>query len=449
MFMSKKKYASTIFFYICAWLAYFAMSWFIVSRDDDLVFKAGIERYGSFLGWVKFFSHNWGGRIIPQGILVLLLQVPEIWFHVINASMWLILLIYICRVFDFNRAWNRKAELLVLSFSIFAFIPANVLSGTAFWKCAAVLYLWGAAGTLATFYPFSCVMYGKRYSRFDIVFAFLACIYTSSFEQGAALMTAGAVVLLVYVSLKEKKIDIWLLLLTGTACVFTVLFYKLPGNAVRAKAEVLGQLPKFDMFSVPDRILLGIRYAVENSESQVTILYVMLAFLVFFSVFIFRKKDRFFKAAAWAVLAYFLFCWVIWEGRSIGGSDGNILEKIYLCVNVDTVSFSVSFKDAFLECFHIGMIALLGLMLMMAVPGNINPFIFVSFFGGLATMAVMGFSPTIYASAERPRFIGYFMLLCTVFGVLCDIKTAGGFIYLRKISGKVPDGKWVKKHAEN
>ena len=56
--MNKKKYAGTVAFYACAWFAYFAMSWFIVSRNDDFVFKAGIERYGSFIGWVNFFSHN-------------------------------------------------------------------------------------------------------------------------------------------------------------------------------------------------------------------------------------------------------------------------------------------------------------------------------------------------------------------------------------------------------
>lgn len=37
--MNKKKYAGTVAFYTCAWFVYFAMSWFIVSRNDDFVFK--------------------------------------------------------------------------------------------------------------------------------------------------------------------------------------------------------------------------------------------------------------------------------------------------------------------------------------------------------------------------------------------------------------------------
>lgn len=420
--MNKKKYAGTVAFYTCAWFVYFAMSWFIVSRNDDFVFKAGIERYGSFIGWVNFFSHNWGGRIIPQGILVLLLQTSEIWFHLLNASMWFILLLYICRVFDYEGMWNRKAEFLVLSFSIFAFIPVSVLAGSVFWKCANVLYLWGTAGMLVAIYPFVCIAKGNRYKRCDLVLAFIACIYTSSFEQGAIFMAAGIIVLLLYDLLKEKKIDRWLCLLAGVSCALTLLFYKMSGNEVRTKAEVLGSFPKFDMFSLPDKILLGIRYAVENSEAQVTVLYVIMVFIVFVSVFRNRRKDKFFKTIAWILIGYFIFCWVIWEGKSITGNDENILERIYLCINVDTVSFTFSFIDALLECIHIGMIALLGCMLVMIILGRVNPLTFISYFGGLATMAVMGFSPTIYASAERPRFIGYLMLLCTVFCCVCDLK---------------------------
>lgn len=439
--MNRKKYISMVAFYICVWLVYFIMSLFIVSRNDDFIFKAGIERYGSFAGWVNFFSNNWGGRVIPQGILVLLLQRSEFWFHFINASMWIVLLIYICRVFDYERTWNRKAELLILSFSIFTFIPGSVLAGSVFWKCANVLYLWGIAGMLVTIYPFVCIANGNSYKRHDFALAFIACVYTSSFEQGAVFMSAAVVVLLTYDLLKEKKVDLWLCLLAGTSCALTLFFYKMPGNAVRTKAEVLGSLPKFDMFSVPDKILLGIRYAVENSEAQVTVLYVIMAFIVFVSVFRIRREDKFFKTIAWILIGYFIFCWAICEGKSITGSDGNILEKIYLCINVDTVSFTFSFIDALLECIHIGMIVLLGYMLVIIVPGRVNPLTFISYYGGLATMAIMGFSPTIYASAERPRFIGYLMLVCTVFGSVCDLKRAGGITCMEKLFQESSGGK--------
>jgi len=81
--------------YAIVYLAFLILSCYMANYGDDFVFKAGIERYGSFFGWVNFFARMWGGRIVPQGILVLLLQLPEIVFHLFDAFAWVLLLIYI------------------------------------------------------------------------------------------------------------------------------------------------------------------------------------------------------------------------------------------------------------------------------------------------------------------------------------------------------------------
>lgn len=438
---NRRKCIVNVIFYVLVWLSYFSMSWFIDSRGDDFVFKAGIERYGTFMGWVKFFSHNWGGRVIPQGVLVCLLQVPEIWFHIFNASAWLLLIVYIGRVFDFAGVWNRKVEILLLSFSVFIVIPYGVLNGAVFWKCANVLYLWGTAGTLVVLYPFVCNINGKHYKKFDIILALIACVYTSSFEQAAVFMSAAAMVLFISDLLKNKKINGSLFTLTVLACILTIIFYKFPGNMVRTEAEVLGQFSKFDMFSIADKILLGIRYAVQNSESEVGILYVAMAFIVVVAVNKFRGEDKFFKVASYVILGYFLLCWNVWTSRSITGSDRNILAQIYLCINVDTVSFSFTFLEAMWECIHIVMLAFLGGMLMLINPGRMNPLVFISYCGGLSTMVIMGFSPTIYASGQRPRFIGYLMLICTVFCTVCELNQKADDVHLISQSESGKEGE--------
>lgn len=416
--INKKLYIKDILFYLFVWIAYLFLSCFAYSRGDDFVFGAGIERYGSFIGWVKFFSTNWGGRIIPQGLLVILLQLPEIVFHLFDATMWVLLIKYVCKVFDYKGAFDRKIEFACFSVFVFLTIPAGVLNGTVFWKCANVLYLWGTAGALVMFYPFICVINEREYKKFDVVAAFVACIYTSSFEQAAVFMSAAAVVFLGYLIAKTKKVNLTLSVLTTISCVLTVVFYKLPGNTARKGIEVLCQLPKYDMFTTTDKILLGIKYAVERSETQVSILYFLLALVVFVSVRLFRKEDKLFLLAATGALAYFLVLWLYMTGKSIAGISFYLIDQVYLCVNVDTVSFSFSMWDFLLECLNIGMLTLLGIMLMLIRPGEINPIIFVSYFGGIATMAIMGFSPTVYASGDRPCFIGCLMLLCTL---LCAV----------------------------
>ena len=194
--MKKKTFGKNVIFVSITWLAFFFVSLFVVNRNDDFVFEAGIERYGSLWGWIKFFSNNWGGRVIPQGILVILLQLPDAFFNIINASMWVVLVVYICRVFDPLGVWNREFEIFAVSFLIFTVIPYAVLNEAVFWRCAIVLYHWGTACALIVFYPFICVMNGKKYNKYDIIASFLACIYASSFEQIAVFMSAACIIYL-------------------------------------------------------------------------------------------------------------------------------------------------------------------------------------------------------------------------------------------------------------
>ena len=80
-------------------------------------------------------------------------------------------------------------------------------------------------------------------------------------------------------------------------------------------------------------------------------------------------------------------------------------------VEINTIDFGVSRQTLIAEIINIGMIVLLGMDLAWFAD-TFDVLSFCLYFGGFATMWLMGFSPTIYASAERPRFIGYYCLLC-------------------------------------
>lgn len=80
-------------------------------------------------------------------------------------------------------------------------------------------------------------------------------------------------------------------------------------------------------------------------------------------------------------------------------------------VEINTIDFGVSMQTLFAEIINVGMLVLLGMDLAW-ISDVFDVLGFCLYFGGFATMWLMGFSPTIYASAERPRFIGYYCLLC-------------------------------------
>lgn len=392
--------------YAIVYLAFLILSCYMANYGDDFVFKAGIERYGSFFGWVNFFARMWGGRIVPQGILVLLLQLPEIVFHLFDAFAWVLLLIYIKKVFDADEMLPFWFVCCAVSIMIFVLIPISVLTGSVLWKCANVLYLWGSAGILIGIYPLIRQLNDRAVRKRDMVFSTIAIVYTSSFEQAAALLCGAYALLLFFVVLNKKNVrwSIVFLFVLSLAC--SLFFAMLPGNKVRYQAEVLGQIQNYDMYTFVDKVLWGIWYAISGVENDAMFLLLLLVVTLAFIMYKTRKPTDPVLIGLLTVLGYFILCTPNHIGISNGGSS-YFISDLFSLIQVDTTQFGISPLTGFRSIIHFMAYVYLGCCIMLIDPKRFRPVGFTFYFGALATMLVMGFSPTIYASKSRPRFICY------------------------------------------
>lgn len=397
--------------YLLLYILFFFLSCYMVSRADDFVFKAGIERYGSLLGWGRWFSQNWGGRIIPQGILVILLQFPPVVFHFFDAFAWMILVIYVKKVFDADGIFRKTFIYCLLPALIFLFIPTTVLNGTVFWKCANVCYLWGSAALLVAIYPLVKLIYDQKITVSDYIFSLIGVIYASSFEQSGALMCGVFFLMLLYSLIAKHSVKWQIVGLFIIAVICTFYFYTLPGNEVRSQIEVLGWFPNYDMYSMLDKVLLGLWYVINYIEADAMYIVLLLVGTVVFFMSQNRKRNDPIMIGAYIMLVYFVLCTINRIGLANSGTE-YALSKIFKLVPVDTMDFSFSLLRSISSVIHFLMYVYLGCCILIINPKRLEIIGFSFFFGGLATMWVMGFSPTIYASGARPRFLCYLFLLC-------------------------------------
>lgn len=151
----------------------------LIDKMDDSNFRDGIANFGNIFAWMKFWGENWSGRVIPQGILVLLLQLPDAGFHFCNAGMWAILLLYTWRNIDTSREIDWKIGIPATFLAIFVFIPVKVLDDSIFWKSANVVYLWGIAAVMVAIYPHIMLLKhrgGKNFRLYDRSSCMSICI---------------------------------------------------------------------------------------------------------------------------------------------------------------------------------------------------------------------------------------------------------------------------------
>jgi hypothetical protein len=442
----KQTTTKKILLFSILYLFFFLLSCYMVSRADDFVFQAGIQRYGSIAGWAKWFSQNWGGRIIPQGILVLLLQLPPLIFHLVDALVWVLLLVYVKKIFDVTGLFQEKIFFVLFPSLIFVLIPFSVLSGTVFWKCANVLYLWGSAALLIAIYPAAQLIHQRQVTRFDSIISLACVIYVSSFEQAGVLMCGVLFLFLLYALFIHHSVKWQMILLFVLAIAFTYFFCTLPGNSVRTHIEVLGQMPNYDMYSTLDKVLWGIWYVINYIEQEAMYIVMLLAGTVVYLMHQNRKSNDILLIGAYFMLLYFVLCTMNWIGLSNGGT-GYFLSDLFQLVQVDAADFGFSRRIAVFSILHFMAYIYLGSCILIVIPEEINITGFSFYFGGLATMWMMGFSPTIYASGARPRFLCYLFLLCCEIQILSCAAFKGPLSRSGGVYSKIKTGPPVPKRC--
>lgn len=391
-------------------VAFLLLDLFITSRLDDLVFQDALNRYGSLWGWATWFSANWGGRTLPQGVLVVVLQMPNIVFHILDALAWVVLLRYAQLDLDPERRLGNAAVFLGLPVALFTLVPVTVLSGTVFWKCANVLYLWGTASALVALKPVLDVWRGAEPSHADVTVAFLCALYAAGFEQTGALMAGIMVVLVAYELLSQHRLRASVIVLTAFAVAATAFFVSLPGNATRSYAETLGRMQNFGMYSLVDKAILGLWYVIEGIETDVPALPLLLSLLVLVVEMRHRPHRSWPVVLTAFICAYFVLVLIAREGQAATGNQ-TLLTKALTFITPDTTTFLPSWPRLAASALHFMAYVALGTSILVAFPEHLEVPGFLLYFGGLATMWVMGFSPTVYASGARPRMICYLTLL--------------------------------------
>ncbi len=415
--LSQKKQSKHI--YIFSFLMFFLLSLYITTKNDDLVLQKGLEQYGTIWGWANFFSKNWGGRIVPLGVLVLLLQIPDYAFAFINAIMWGVLIEHVIKIFDFERKKNGIYLMAVIVTSVFVFIPDDVLAYSVFWKCANVIYLWGTACSFLVIYVCMCVVSGRKLPKQYYVFAVISMFFASSYEQIAVFMSFIVLVLWIYDVLTKKKANWLFLCFVIVTVALSAFFICLPGNALRSVYSIISYYPGYNMYSLFDRLYLGLNYTITGLEENIPLLLTVLSGLLLYA----NKRhgeNRLLVIVSAVIFAFFALNAVHRIGTLYDGQK-YLLGRLFEFYSVETTEFFISISMIIKELINVFAFVLLGCEMLVYKHDLTGLMAFLVYVGGIGTMVMMGFSPTVHASGLRPMFVGCFCCICLLVEVLSDL----------------------------
>lgn len=368
-----------------------------VAVGDDLVYFKTLLDGRSIWEILAHRYQTWSSRLALEFVLIPIVHHTFLW-RVLDVVIYASIPVMLCKLIDAKGTlrWYVTAFVLLYPFS-------DMMS--AGWISTTTNYLW----------PLWCIFFlgvllkkmlqGERIRWWEAAAGILACVYGSSQEQVAVILLLLFVLSILYLW-KEKRYKLpYLYILSGIDIASLAAILLCPGNAIRKAQEIEGRMPEFAEFTFGEKLYMGLvnveRIFIADLNNVFLIVVVTLALLVYL------KTRDYRKTLLSGVPALVLL------GQSVIRMSHVRFANIFV-IPEQATDWNFKSPETYLPLFFL-LVCILGILYalyQLMKEDMARYFGTVLLLGcGLASGVVMGFSPTIYASADRPYIYLYFILL--------------------------------------
>ena len=193
--------------------------------------------------------------------------------------------------------------------------------------------------------------------------------------------------------------------LCGIDIISLVYILSCPGNAIRSAQEMAGRMPEFADFTFAEKLYMGLANVERIFIAELDPVYCVVAAVLVLLVY--RKTGDYRKTLLAGIPALLLF------GQAVVRVSHPSLKKVFVrpeqTTHWDWHALVTYMPLVFLVLSVWGILYALWQL----ADGAWKHYLWTAFLlaGGFAMGVVMGFSPTIYASANRPYLYLYFVLI--------------------------------------
>lgn len=368
-------------------------------RDwDDYVYKEAWTNI-SVWDWCQQFYRGWSGRIPLQALDIIFLQLP-VWVW----RIWDTILYTLCPYFlsevvlSFGRKEDKKQLLVTNTLICLAFIiiPRVVLGRVVFWISGSFNYLLPCVGLFMALYPFAELLHDRNVKRGRFILAFIGAFLCCYAEQTAAIFVCLAGFIILFSVIRKIKISKvhYILLLWGLLQM--IIEYVAPGNYVRYDSEVLLWYNQYDMYSIVDKLLLGVSFCVKMLVSYGWMFFGIILLLMAFRL---PAKPLIYKIGYGGLIVF-------------SGGMWYLMSRI----SENTIFWVDDIKSVMILFFMISWIIILTIFMHCLYDENeiISILLPLVLLAAFAAGAVVAMSPSCFEAEQRVFFVSYMMLIFAI-----------------------------------
>lgn len=384
------------------------------SDGDDAFFYQYSHEMGFFeyLGWRY---QTWVGRMAAEALVYMTFHFGLWFWRVVNALMLVLIPIGIIKLAQ--KAGGMTGEGLPELFVSVAGVSGYLLMGAmtigyaAVWVNGSIFYTWTFACGIWAMIPLADFVFDTgRFSIKQLLFS-IPCAVTASMsiEQMGAVLLAFEVIGLVIVYWKRRAINPGLIMQTIlTLAAFLVLF-SAPGNDIRVASEVVNWMPQYDLLTVGEHLFITVQWLLSSFANENRLF--LCGIWIVGMMLILQKNRRtgvdnllVLIAAVLTVIALLPYA-----GITFFSDMGMGVMDITRCIErVPQISDLTAQNYVALIWWGA---ALIGTVCYLWYISKFQITVLLAYLGGIASEAILFFSPTMYASGARVYYLTDLMYL--------------------------------------
>ena len=366
----------------------------IAADDTSLYFRAG----DSIFDWWKYSTgaySNWSSRVLINFVWFAVLKLGRVALGIYCAISMYVLQKSLYSLFETS---NRKQQVLFITALTFLF-PFETLM-TAGWIATVTSYFGPQAFAIAALIPIKKIINDEKMNYKDMLWGIIAMLYGGNAEQMSIVLFVVYLVAFIYLVVK-RKINIKIIFFMLLALANVLNFFLCPGNWARKNSETQNWFPDFGMLNVVDKADIGVsttlRWMFAGGQAFIILTCIMMTY------FIWKK----YKEPVFRFIALIPAGMILLLGPLKSAFSSVFLNASMAMNEVDYYgSFTVSSQGIGVGMIQFGLFLLIAVCIVAElfllndkIEGLIVDLTLVLI--GVASRAMMAFSPTVYASSTR------------------------------------------------
>lgn len=379
--------------------------------DDTSLWAFLVDRYNS-----------WSSRIVSECLGAMLLSLPTIVWKSLDVIIWIVIYVLLIKFCDRN-CTDNSYEIILCLVLLYPFEHM----GTAGWAITNIFYSWPLMFTLMVAIILKSLFYGKEITLLEKVICVISTFVCGTTEQSWVVMTFLCVGLIAYnFFYKRRQIFPWVILIINLFDLVIIL--SSPGSRHRMFIESGKYMPDFFTLTFVDKISAGVISTMSALILDFDFLFFIFCIAVAFNVSC-KVKNIYLQVMSYVPSA---FCII---GLFYSSFERSFPQMMWMLngnlVDANNCEYFYSYIPLLI---YIWIICILVISICMVFDDKKERWLNIFILGaGFASRITMGFSPTLFASAERTFIFAYFSLIISIFWLYKNLKEKNLQIFLHKI----------------